>query len=270
MTGMLVLALVAALSPGARAGHAEPAPGDSQIKAPGDSQIKAPGDSQIKAPGDSQIKADVQQRLKGLDLGPSRLTVDVQDGVVTLSGTVPTLWLKDEAVSRARKAGNVQSLVADLTIPKAENDLALAREVSDRIRHYDLYSVYDNIDGGVHNGVVKLAGAVTEPKKAADILERVAKIRGVQAIDNHVDVLPVSQSDDRLRVRIATAIYSDPAFENYSRVDPPIRVIVNNGHVTLVGVVRAELERFKAESITRMIPGVLAFENKVQVPSGRK
>jgi osmotically-inducible protein OsmY len=254
MTGMLVLALVASLAPGARGGRAEPAPGDSQIK----------------APGDSQIKTDVQQRLKGLDLGPSGLTVDVQDGVVTLSGSVPTLWVKDEAVKRARKASNVQSLVSDLTVPKAENDLALAREVADRIRHYDLYSVYDNIDGSVRNGAVRLAGAVTEPKKATDILERIAKLRGVQAIDNHVEVLPVSQSDDRLRVRIATAIYSDPAFENYSRVDPPIRVIVNNGHVTLVGVVRAELERFKAESLTRMIPGVLAFENKVQVPSGRK
>jgi osmotically-inducible protein OsmY len=164
----------------------------------------------------------------------------------------------------------VQSLVADLTIPKAESDLVLAREVSDRIRHYDLYTVYDVVDGFVRNGAVRLAGAVTEPKKAADIFERIAKLRGVQAIDNQIEVLPTSQSDDRLRVRIATAIYSDEAFVNYSRVDPPIRVIVNNGHVTLVGVVRAELERFKAESITRMIPGVLAFENKVQVPSGRK
>jgi hyperosmotically inducible protein len=246
MTGMLVLALVASLSPGGRAGDPQP------------------------APGDSQIKADVQQRLKGLDLGPSRLTVDVQDGVVTLSGSVPTLWLKDEAVSRARKASHVKSLVADLTIPKAESDLVLAREVSDRIRHYDLYTVYDTVDGFVRNGGVRLAGAVTEPKKASDILERIAKIHGVQSIDNQVEVLPTSQSDDRLRVRIATAIYSDQAFENYSRVDPPIRVIVNNGHVTLVGVVRAEVDRFKAESLTRMIPGVLAFENKVQVPSGRK
>ena len=222
------------------------------------------------APSDSQIKNDVQQRLKGLDLGPSGLTVEVQDGAVTLSGTVPTLWVKEEAVKRARKASNVQSLVADLTIPKAESDLVLAREVSDRIRQYDLYTVYDVVDGFVRNGAVRLAGAVTEPKKAADLFERIAKVRGVQAIDNQIEVLPASQSDDRLRVRIATAIYSDQVFVNYSRVDPPIRVIVNNGHVTLVGAVRAELERFKAESITRMIPGVLAFDNKVQVPSGRK
>ncbi len=257
MTGVLVLTLAGSLMTAA-------------ATAPSDRQIKAPGDSQIKAPGDSQIKAEVQRQLKGLDLGPSGLSVEVQDGVVMLSGTVPTLWVKEEAVKRARKASNVQSLVADLTIPKAESDLVLAREVSDRIRQYDLYTVYDVVDGFVRNGAVRLAGAVTEPKKAADLFERIAKVRGVQAIDNQIEVLPASQSDDRLRVRIATAIYSDEAFVNYSRVDPPIRVIVNNGHVTLVGVVRAELERFKAESITRMIPGVLAFDNKVQVPSGRK
>jgi osmotically-inducible protein OsmY len=222
------------------------------------------------APSDSQIKADVQKRLKGLDLGPSGLTVEVQDGVVTLTGTVPTLWVKDEAVKRARKASNVQSLVAELTIPKAESDLALAREVSDRIRHYDLYTVYDSVDGSVRNGAVRLAGAVTEPKKASDILERIAKTHGVQAIDNQIEVLPSSQSDERLRVMIATAIYRDEAFRNYSMVDPPIHVIVNLGHVTLVGVVRADLERIKAESIARSMSGVLAFEDKVQVAGPRK
>jgi hyperosmotically inducible protein len=247
MTSVIALALVASLSLGA--GHTLPV---------------------AAAPSDGQIKADVQRRLKGLDLGPSALTVEVQDGVVTLSGTVPTLWVKDEAVKRARKADSVKSLVADVIIPKAESDLVLAREVSDRIRHYDLYTVYDNVDGSVRNGAVRLTGAVTEPKKSSDILERIAKVHGVQAIDNQVEVLPNSQSDERLRVLIATAIYRDEAFRNYSMVDPPIHVLVNLGHVTLVGVVRAELERFKAESITRMVPGVLAFENKVQVPSGRK
>ena len=99
--------------------------------------------------------------------------MDVRDGVVTLSGGVATLWLKEEAVKRALKVSDVQSLVADLTIAKAENDLALVREVGDAIRHYDLYSVYDNIEGRVRNGAVRLDGAVTEPKKAADIVERV-------------------------------------------------------------------------------------------------
>ena len=99
----------------------------------------------------------------------------------------------------------------------------------------------------IGSGIVRLTGAVSAPEKLSDILERVAKVKGVQAIDNHVEVLPASQSDDRLRVAIVDAIYRDPAFENYSRVDPPIRVIVNNGHVTLVGFVRSQIEAIKAE-----------------------
>jgi osmotically-inducible protein OsmY len=82
--------------------------------------------------------------------------------------------------------------------------------------------------------------------------------------------LPASQNDDRLRVTIATAIYRDEAFQNYSMVDPPVHVIVNNGHVTLVGFVRSQIERIKAQSIASMMTGVLAVENKVQLvgPAG--
>lgn len=219
------------------------------------------------APADRQIRADVQRKLAGLE---SQVTVNVQDGVVTLSGMVPSLWAKEEAIRRALTAGHIQSLASDLTIAKAENDAKLAQQVGERIRKYDRYSIFDNIDGRVNNGVVSLTGALTAPEKATDILERVAKVRGVQGINNKIEVLPASQSDDRLRVAIVDAIYRDPAFENYSRVDPPIRVIVNNGHVTLVGFVRSQIEVIKAESATRAVFGVLAFENKVQIPSKAK
>jgi osmotically-inducible protein OsmY len=217
------------------------------------------------APADSQIKKEVQQQLAKVDASASRLTVDVRDGVVMLSGDVATLWVKQEAVKRVLKVAGVRSLMADLTIVKAENDATLLRQVGDAIRHYDLYTVYDSIEGRVRNGVVRLEGAVTDPKKSSDLLERVAKVRGVQAIDNGLVVLPASQSDDRLRVTIATAIYRDEAFQNYSMVDPPVHVIVNNGHVTLVGFVRSQIERIKAESIARGMTGVLAVENKVQL-----
>jgi osmotically-inducible protein OsmY len=176
-----------------------------------------------------------------------------------------TLWIKEEAVRRSLKVDGVKSLQADVTIPRAENDAALSREVAKRIRDYDLYTVYDNLEGRVHDGRVLLEGAVTEDKKSADLVERIAKVKGVQAIDNRVVVLPASESDDRLRVMIATAIYRDEAFTHYSMVDPPVHVIVNNGHVQLVGYVRSQIESIKAESIARSAFGVLALENRVQV-----
>ena len=221
---------------------------------------------------DSQIKAEVQRQLARVDSGLARLDLEVQSGVVRVSGDIATLWFKEEAVKRLLKVEGVTSVEAQLTIPSAESDAALAREVADRIRHYDLYTVYDTIDGRVQHGAVRLDGAVTEPKKAADIHERVAKVKGVQAIDDRLVVLPASRADDRLRVTIANGIYRDEAFLNYSMVDPPVHVIVNNGHVTLIGYVRSDIERIKAESVARSVNGVLALDNKIQVvgPSARK
>ena len=216
-------------------------------------------------PSDSQIKAEVHRQLERLDRSAARLTVEVRNGVVMLSGDAGTLWIKEEAIRRSLKVDGVQSLEADVVIPRAENDAALGREVAKRIRDYDLYTVYDNLEGRVRDGRVLLEGAVTEDKKSADLVERIAKVKGVQAIDNRLVILPASESDDRLRVVIATAIYRDEAFTHYSMVDPPVHVIVNNGHVQLVGFVRSQIELIKAESIARSVFGVLAVENRVQV-----
>jgi len=214
---------------------------------------------------DAELTRNIQRQLSNLDYGSRRPVVAVSGGVVTISGTVASLWLKEETINRALKAQGIASLVSELTIAKAESDEKLALEVIDRIRHYDLFTVYDDFQGRVKNGVVYLGGAVTEPKKLTDIVERVAKVKGVQAIENRVTVLPANQSDDRLRVLIANAIYQLPEFERYSMADPPIHVIVDRGHVTLTGVVRAEIEKRKAYEAARFVEGVLALDERIQL-----
>jgi hyperosmotically inducible protein len=88
------------------------------------------------------------------------------------------------------------------------------------------------------------------PYKRSDIEKRVAKLAGVQQVRNEIEVLPVSQFDDDLRLRIARAIYSNPTFRSYaSMVNPPIHVIVDRGRVTLEGVVMNEVDRMLARSI---------------------
>jgi osmotically-inducible protein OsmY len=93
----------------------------------------------------------------------------------------------------------------------------------------------------------------------------VAKVRGVQAIENKVTVLPANRNDDQLRVAIANAIYRNPEFENYSRVNPPIHVIVNNGYVTLTGVVRSDLEKIKAHESAASVFGILKIDDRVRL-----
>ena len=75
-------------------------------------------------------------------------------------------------------------------------------------------------------------------------------VAGVLLIDNKIGVLPVSQFDDELRFRIARAIYSHSSFWNYAAMaNPPIRVVVNRGRVTLEGVVQSNVERMLARSL---------------------
>ena len=214
---------------------------------------------------DADLTRDIQRQISNLDYGSRRPVVSVKNGVVSVEGTVASLWLKEETINRILKVKGIESIMADLTIATAESDAKLSEEVADKIRHYDLFTVYDSFDGRVKNGVVYLGGAVTEPKKLTDVVERIAKIKGVQAIDNKVTVLPPSQQDDRLRVAIAQAIYRLPEFERYSMADPPIHVIVQNSRVYLVGAVRAELEKRKALEAARFVEGSLGVEDRIRI-----
>ena len=163
---------------------------------------------------------------------------------------------------------NVKSLVPDLTVTRSESDAILANEIAKRIRQYVFYTIYDDVAGSVHDGVVTLTGKVTMPHKASDIGNLVAHIPGVREVDNKISTLPVSTFDDQLRVSIARQIYRDPMFWNYAiQVNPPIHVVVEHGHVTLTGVVNSEVERRKAEAVARTTFGVFSVDNQLRLDS---
>ena len=129
-------------------------------------------------------------------------------------------------------------------------DLQVARDVSKQVLTYPQFSIFDTVHMQINEGVVTLTGKVTMPYKKNDLAKRLAKVDGVRQVINQITVLPVSQFDDELRFRIARAIYGNSNFWNYgSMVNPPIHVIVENGHVTLDGVVNSNIDRMLARSI---------------------
>jgi hyperosmotically inducible protein len=218
-------------------------------------------------PAEKQIQADITRKIAGLKLGSSHITVDVHDHTVRLDGTVPTLWVKGQVIDLAHKTTGVQDVESTIQIARAESDAKLAAAVSRELQQYPRMTVYDIVDGVVREGVVTLSGAVTDPSKTDEITERLEKILGVQAIKATIKELPVSPLDDRIRVAIASQIYTNPLFDNYSRAMPPIHVIVENGHVTLVGIVTSEIERRKADAIAHMVPGVFSVDDQIRLAS---
>ena len=128
--------------------------------------------------------------------------------------------------------------------PAPQTDEALANRVRHEILMYPYYGIFDDVSYRVSNGAVELTGAVTEPWKKDALGRSVQKIPGVTSVTNELEVLPLSPMDNKLRWQIARAIYRDPSLSRYAiQAIPPIHIIVDNGHVTLEGVVNNELER---------------------------
>jgi osmotically-inducible protein OsmY len=144
----------------------------------------------------------------------------------------------------------MQAPFASANVPGDRKDFQVSKDVSATVLNYSRFTIFDDISANVKDGVVTLTGSVTMPYKKDDIDKRVAKIDGVKQVRDNIAVLPVSQFDDELRVRIARRIYGNSNFWNYGiMVNPPIHIVVAHGRVTLTGVVNSEVDRMLARSI---------------------
>lgn len=133
---------------------------------------------------------------------------------------------------------------AAVNSPAPQTDETIGKQVRHEVVMYPYYGIFDDVNYQVVNGNVELNGAVTEPWKKDAIGKSVQRIPGVASLSNNLQVLPLSPMDNQLRWQIARAVYSDPTLSRYAvQAIPPIHIIVENGHVTLDGVVNNDLEK---------------------------
>ena len=145
------------------------------------------------------------------------------------------------------------------------SDADIAERVSQAVLTYPQFSIFDDVEIGVNDRAVTLTGRVTMPIKRVEIGKRVAKIDGVRSVTNDIGVLPESQTDAALRVRVARAIYNHPAFWRYAQMtNPPIHIIVEGGRITLTGVVDSEVDRMLANSLAQ-VGGSYGVTNRLKL-----
>jgi hyperosmotically inducible periplasmic protein len=150
--------------------------------------------------------------------------------------------------------------------PSAKAQERIAREVRHELLMLPYFGVFDNIAYKVDGYNVTLLGQVVRPSLKSDAENAVKHIEGVEKVDNQIEVLPPSPMDDRLRLALYHAIYGDPALEKYALgVQKPIRIIVNNGHVSLEGVVDNETDKNIAGLRAKGVPGTFSVTNNLQV-----
>lgn len=209
---------------------------------------------------DDALAAKVEARLekaKVMQEGDVRVSSD--NGTVVLEGAVTTLAARREAERQAKKeAKAVENRLRVVPDQRADGDIV--KDVRGAVLRYAFYTVFDSVEVGVDDGVVFLAGSVYRPNRKQDIESLVSEVRGVREIRNTIKVQPASIFDDRLRRQLYRQIYGSDDFVHYAnRANPPIRIVVDRGRVTLTGYVASNVERALVDSIARQ---TLAFDVK--------
>lgn len=147
-----------------------------------------------------------------------------------------------------------------------------AGDLANQVRHelvmIPYYNVFDDLNYSVDsaNGVVTLSGAVTQPVVKQDAERSVKRLPGVTQVVDNIRVLPLSTFDNRIRVAEYRTIFGFGGLYRYAMgTQPSIHIIVDNGHVTLVGVVDTEADRDTANIRANTVPGVFSVTNNLRV-----
>lgn len=162
------------------------------------------------------------------------------------------------------------SLSAGTAMASIQDTPRIEKQVRHELNMLPYMNVFDYMTFTVDaNGTVTLNGEVTNPVVKSDAANVIKRIEGVERVDNKIQVLPVSFFDSGLRVRLFRTIYGYPALQKYSLgVNKPIRIIVQNGHVTLLGVVDNEMDKNLAGIRANGVPGIFSVDNQLQVVKG--
>jgi hyperosmotically inducible protein len=141
----------------------------------------------------------------------------------------------------------------------------IADQVRKEIVTLPFYSIFDNVEFELTDGVLELKGEVYRPVMKRQIEKVAQRVAGVDSVVNNIEILPLSPYDDRIRIALARQLFRNQVFTRHSiQAVPPVHIVVKNGNVTLEGVVNSELEKNVAFHVANGIHGVFSVTNNLR------
>jgi osmotically-inducible protein OsmY len=219
---------------------------------------------------DTHIRDDVQRELFYTPgLNAATIGVAVQDGIVTLTGTVNTYAQKLAALQAAERIAHVKAVACGLDVrlpgPQIRTDTDLAYAAAN-VLAWNSSVPSDRIRIRVENGWITLEGTVDWQVQKDAAADAISKLTGLKGVENLVSVNPVMNAED-IKEQIEAALKRSAAIE-----DRNVLVEVNQDKVVLHGEVRSIPEREEAERIAWSAPGVSDVANHIliaePVPAG--
>jgi osmotically-inducible protein OsmY len=221
------------------------------------------------SPSDPNLESEIANKA----LNKTKLKnvhVSLHDGVATLTGTVELFDLKEEADKRVHRVKGVQGVRNNIEVDGPQiSDAALQQKLVKAIS-YDRVgygtTAFNAIAVNVQNGAVTLTGHAYGPVDADSAVAVASNMPGVKDVINDIQVDPVSPMDDGIRIQVFRSIYGFPSLNKYA-MDPAksIRISVQNGNVTLYGVVDSKADKDTANIRASSVPGVFKVTNDLQV-----
>jgi osmotically-inducible protein OsmY len=212
---------------------------------------------------DHEIKTDVEAELRWTpDVDERHIAVAVNNGVVTLTGTVRRFLDKYNAERAVKRLAGVSGIANDIGVKLDGDEVRPDSEIAEKIvtaLRLELPQAHAQIKPLVHHGSVTLEGKV-EWQFQRDHAERIAqRQKGVVAVSNLIQVQPqVAPRDIERRIHAA--------FHRNAQIDANnITVDAANGTVTLRGRVSSWAERQEAQDTAWCAPGVTQVKNEINI-----
>ena len=168
------------------------------------------------------------------------------------------------------KAAPLQSSQAPASRQSPKYDAWLNKQVHHQLAMLPYYGIFDDLSYSINGTEVTLNGKVLNPSTKSGAVASVKHIEGVTKVNDNIGVLPPSSMDARIRRAEYRSIFGFANLHRYAMgANPSIHIIVENGHVTLVGYVDNKADMQEAYMRANAVPGVFSVTNHLQLTNSK-
>ena len=213
---------------------------------------------------DTQLAQRIMRELKwDSRIDWTSINVTVNDGVVTLTGTVPTYAEKLAAQSAAHRVTGVLDVANDIEVKPVNQFVRTDTQIASAVRaalEWDALVPNELIQSTVSNGWVTLEGEVDFWRERVDAEHAIRQLAGVVGVINGITVRkrPIDSNELRSEIELALERRADREAER-------LRVEVNDGAVDLFGRVHSWQEKRAVVGSISHAPGVIQVRDHLRI-----